>query len=267
MKETYGVSITPVDYADAPGEACKTINEWVESQTAEKIKDLIKESDLTPPPALVLVNAIYFKGDWESQFKKDQTRESDFTVPNGGTTKVPLMHQTGDFGYKATGNMQILELPYTGKSLSMVVLLPRAADGLNEIENTLTPGNLRAWLSGLATQRVNVAFPKFRIEWGVKDLKPTLKALGMKTAFIWRQADFSGMDGTMSLFIGAVLHKAFVDVNEAGTEAAAATAVIMPRGMAHFPDFRADHPFLFLIRDNATGSILFLGRVTNPVAK
>jgi len=262
-KRYYGVSITPVDYVKATEEARKIINTWVENRTKEKIKDLIGPGALDPVTVLVLVNAIYFKGNWASQFDPKRTTACDFSLLDDTKTQVSMMYQKGEFGYGEIEGAQLLELPYVGKELSMVLILPEKPEGLSKIEDQLTTDNLESWGSRLSEQDVNVYLPRFTITWGTFELNKPLQALGMRKAF-GSDADFSGMDGTRSLFIGLVLHKAFVEVNEEGTEAAAATAVVMKRGLSRTYTFKADHPFLFLIRDNVTESILFLGRVLDP---
>jgi len=265
-KEHYGATITPLDYANAPEPARKTINAWVEDKTNNKITDLIAPGVLDAMTRLVLVNAIYFKGDWANPFKADATQKQPFHVTAAKTVEAPLMHQKKEFGYAQTADLQVLELPYTGDDLSMIVLLPRKTDGLAAIEAKLTTKNLAAWLGGLHQEEVEVFLPKFKIT-SQFSLAEKLAALGMTLAFT-EKADFSGMDGQRDLYISAVLHKAFVEVNEEGTEAAAATAVVMTKTAIMEPSappvFRADHPFLFLIRNKHTGSILFLGRVTDP---
>jgi serpin B len=175
------------------------------------------------------------------------------------------MYQKHPFKYRAVDNLQILELPYVGNRLSMVVLLPKEVDGLRSLEEKLTETNLEKWTSALREQEVEVYLPKFTMtsEFSLKDV---LQAMGITSAFDAGKADFSGMDGKQDLHLSAVLHKAYVDVNEEGTEAAAATGVLIEEAMIRVtPIFRADHPFLFLIRDNKTGSILFMGRVVNPM--
>jgi len=262
----YGAGLEQVDFARATDAARKTINAWVEDKTRDKIKELLKPPHLTPLTRLVLTNAIYFKGNWMSQFKKERTKDAPFSVSPASKVAVPTMRQTEKFGYAEAEGLQVLELPYVGDELSMVILLPRKTDDLAEIEATLGAGRLKAWLSRLGKRKVQMFLPRFKIEFGL-DLKRALKSMGMPLAFDEHKADFSGMDGRIWLYIGAVIHQAYVDVNEEGTEAAAATAVVMEgRGMPRPPPvFRADHPFLFLIRDGKTGSILFIGRVTDPV--
>jgi serpin B len=262
IKQHYGVSITPVDYAKAAEEARKIINTWVEDKTKDKIKDLIREGDVDHLTVLVLVNAIYFKGNWASQFDPEHTVESEFMVSNNAKTKISMMNQKGEFGYGEIEGAQLLELPYVGKELSMVIVLPEKPESLPEIEKQFTVKNLDRWLSCLSQQDVNVYLPKFKVTWGTFKLNEPLQTLGMRKAF--GPADFSGMDGTRTLSLGLVLHKAFVEVNEEGTEAAAATVVLFESGVPRIATFKADHPFLFLIKDNVTGSILFLGRVLDP---
>lgn len=262
----YGAGFREVDFRRAAETARLTINKWVEEQTKGKITDLIK-GGMLDEASLVLTNAIYFKGVWAAQFKKDQTRDDPFTVTLDKVVTVPIMHQTSEFGYLQGEGFQALELPYAGERLSMIVLLPAREDGLPALEKQLSCKNLDHWIAGLRKQEVILSLPRFKMTCEFR-LDETLKAMGMANAFS-PGADFSGMDGKRELFIGAVVHKAFVDVNEEGTEAAAATAVIMLRsaqGAHHAPVFRADHPFLFLIRDVRTGSILFMGRIVNPNA-
>ncbi len=266
-KDNYGAGVQEVDFASATEGARKTINDWVEKETHDKIKELLKKGVLTPMTSLVLTNAIYFKGNWASQFKKDQTKEETFHLSADRTIKTPLMHQTHTFGYGENDTYQTLEMPYVGKHLSMVVLLPRKVDGLPTLEKAMAADNFAAGLAQLAKQQVHITLPRFKTT-SEFSLQETLSALGMGVAFS-NGADFSGMDGKESLKLSAVIHKAFVDVNEEGTEAAAATGVILepksevgrPRVV---PEFRADHPFVFLIRDVRNNSILFLGRITNP---
>ncbi|MBN2391412.1 MAG: serpin family protein [Anaerolineae bacterium] len=267
-EEFYRVSITPVDYRAAEV-ARQQINTWVEEKTQTKIKNLIPPGVLDDLTRLVLVNAIYFKGNWASQFAKERTQTVPFLVTPSQKVEAPMMAQEHPFGYGETDRLQILELPYVGSDLSMIVLLPKEVDGLAELETALSAPNLELWTNRLWEKEVHVFLPRFKISQGVK-LNHTLALMGMVDAFDELKANFSGMDGNENwLYIAAVLHKAFVDVNEEGTEAAAATAVIMgARGLPSSPPiFRADHPFVFLIRENSTRSILFLGRVVNPTLK
>ena len=264
-RQQYGAEMLLVDFAQAEA-ASREINQWVEQQTNGKIKDLIPPGSLDALTRLVLTNAVYFKGDWVQPFDKQNTREEDFAVSAQEKVKVPLMHQQTKMGYAEEETFQVLELPYAGRELSMVVLLPKKVDGLPELEKAITVDKLASLMSKLHVREVNTYLPKFKLETSF-GLNPTLEAMGMKRAFS-QEADFSGISSAEALYISAVLHKAYVDVNEEGTEAAAATGVVM-RAMAArrpqpIPVFRADHPFLFLIRDTKAGSILFMGRLTNP---
>jgi len=266
-KQYYKAGLENVDFINETEKTRQQINQWVEDRTNEKIKDLIPEGVLNALTRLVLTNAIYFKGDWASQFDKDNTKDADFFISPDKTVTAPLMHQKEYFKYGQTDTLELLELPYKGDDLSMLVLLPKEKDGLAALEKELTAENLTAWQKRMYKKEVLVYLPKFKMtsEFSLND---TLKAMGMSDAFDQLKADFSGMDGTKNLYISAVLHKAFVEVNEEGTEAAAATGVVMGlRSMpAPPPVFRADHPFVFIIKDNNTDSILFVGRVTDPTA-
>ena len=265
-RQEFGAELAIMDFAQQTEAARKQINAWVERQTADKIKELLPRGLLDNLTRLVLVNAIYFKGDWASQFKKDQTQPADFTVSTAEKLKVPLMHQQRAYPYMEDASLQAIELPYKGNELSMLVLLPKAPDGLANLEKSLSAEKIATLCSALRSRETALYLPKFKLEASVM-LKPTLEALGMKLAF-GPAANFSGMDGRQDLHISAVVHKAFVDVNEEGTEAAAATGVVMGIKAARIPEepvvFRADHPFVFMICDKRDGSILFLGRMTNP---
>jgi serpin B len=262
--DSYHAGLTEVDFQNATEQARQTINAWVEKQTHDKIKELLAPGVLSDMTRLVLTNAIYFKGDWAKPFKKERTRDELFHVRARQETKVPMMHQKEHFGYLEDAAFQALELPYAGKDLALVVLLPRKVDGLAALERSLTSAKLTTWLGKLHAVEVDVALPKFQLTEELQ-LAKTLSEMGMPNAFNSR-ADFSGMDGSHDLFLSAVVHKAFVDVNEKGTEAAAATGVAVKATamLANAPVFRADHPFLFLIRDTRSGSILFMGRLIQP---
>jgi len=269
LKNHYGATITPLNYEGQAELARVTINKWVDDKTQHKITEIIGPDVLNDLTRLVLVNAIYFKGTWATPFPESATRLDKFYAKPDKTVTVPFMHKRDRFSYGENDQLQLIALPYAGRKLEMLILLPRSRDGIGQLENSLTAANLSAWIWDMRNQQVNVTLPKFKISSGFMLAQP-LAALGMEDAFDENKADFSGMDGNSHwLYIGAVLHKAFVDVNEKGTEAAAATAVVMVGSSAKLPletprEFRADHPFLFLIRDSATGSILFLGRVAQP---
>jgi len=265
IKTDYCGGFNEVDFVTAAESVRQTINAWVEKETKDKIKELIKPGILNKFTRLVLTNAIYFKGNWARQFKEENTRDAPFTLISGEKIDIPMMNQTAEFNYMEAEDFQAIELPYVNDELSMIILLPKEFDGLVSIEKTLTLENFSDWLAELRKCKVIVSAPKFRTTWEF-ELAKVLKSMGMADAFSGT-ADFSGITGKRDLFISAVIHKAYVDVNEEGTEAAAATAVVMRLTSAkpeEIPVFRADHPFLFLIRDNCSGSILFIGRVMNP---
>jgi serpin B len=265
-KKYYDTGFKEVDYIHNTEQARKTINDWVEAKTNHKIKDLIKPKVLNALTRLVLTNAIYFKGRWEWQFKPEQTKEAPFYASSGEKLNTRFMYQLGKFKYAETEGLQILELPYSGGEVAMDILLPKSNFDLAKLESDLQPANFGSWLDKMSRQKVKVFLPRFKLETDLS-LAGYLKTLGMEDAFDENKANFSGMSETF-LYITHVIHKAFVEVNEEGTEAAAATAVVMGTKSAMIDEpvtFRADHPFFFLIRDTASGSILFMGRMVNPV--
>jgi serine protease inhibitor len=303
--------VFPVDFRnDFPG-ARKKINGWVEEQTHDRIKDLVPDMppEVSRAIRLILTNAIYVKGEWAEIFQAAQTKDDDFLLAGGDKVRVPMMRHA-DMGkgvryaafqgdgtffntparvrigaadpenvYPDDRGFAVLELPYKGERLSMLVVAPRSADGLPALEKKLNSANLEGWVGKLQQRPVHVFLPKFKLET-TYEMGDTLQQMGMKRAFKDpRAADgaqFNGMsqseDPAQMLYITRVIHKAFVEVNEKGTEAAAATAIIMgvaesaPVTVPFTPTFKADRPFLFLIRDRKTGSVLFLGRMTNPAA-
>ena len=265
-RQSYGANLRQIDFRTRSETARTEINDWVGHETKGKITDLIQPGVVNPATQLVLVNAIYFKGQWAREFDKQNTANAPFSVTSTQKLPVPLMNLTADFKYAEVGGLQLLELPYAGDGFAMVVLLPRDVDGLKNLENLLNKQTLDHWLTQARELNVAVLLPKFKLAAQFSLAKP-LGEMGMTDAFS-PGADFSGMDGERDLFISAVVHKAFVDVNEEGTEAAAATGVVMRMNAVRMPRptpiFRADHPFLFLIRDLHSGSILFLGRVVDP---
>ena len=263
----YGGKVTNLDFVQDTENSRNTINKWVEDQTNGKIKDLIPQGAVGPTTRLVLTNAIYFKGTWVKQFDKKDTTARDFTVSPGKTVQADMMSMTGEdarFNYTETGNAQILELPYSGGDLSMLVLLPKNGD-LGFLESSLDAGKLASWTGNLSDERVDVYLPKFKFETKYM-MSGTLKAMGMPTAFS-ENADFSGMTGKKDLYITEVVHQAFVEVNEEGTEAAAATGAVMGAtsvGPDQTKTFNADHPFIFVIMQKGNGNILFMGRMSDP---
>lgn len=266
LRDAYEATVTPVDYKGAEPAARAKINQWVSDKTQEKIKNILP----VPLPAstrLMILNAVYFKGLWETQFKKEGTADAPFFLSTGQTVTVPLMTQKARFSHGKADGVQFVALPYKGGTFSMLVLLPDAKtpEALEALERDLTTENLTKWRALMRKQDVKLSLPRFTITWGAYSLVPELTALGMGGAFRG-DADFSGMDGTRELYISDVVHKAFVEVNEEGTEAAAVTIVGLRATRMPLPPpvFRADHPFIFLIQENATEHILFMGRVANP---
>ena len=264
-RKAYGAELAPVDFAQSE-QARRQINDWVEKQTQGKIEDLIPSGLLDSATRMVLTNAIYFKGKWAAEFSKNATKPTPFHISEGKQVNVPMMHQKESFPYAETGDLKLLELPYGGQDLSMVVLLPKKQNALADLESQLSAESLAEWSKSARKQEVLVFLPRFKMT-AEFELAKVLGALGMTLPFSDR-ADFSGMSSAEDLMISEVLHKAFVEVNEEGTEAAAATGVVVrvTAAPAEPVVFKADHPFLFLIRDNRTGAILFLGRVMNPNA-
>jgi serpin B len=264
LAENYGAGLRTVDFVEAAERVRQTINKWVSDQTEEKIQDLIPPGTLNELTRLVLTNAIYFNGKWVTPFDTKGTRDRDFHLLDGSTVSVLMMTQSGRIQYMAGEGYQAAALPYRDSNMAMLFLLP-AEDRFDEIEAQLSSGFLTSIAKAFEAQRVRITMPKFSFESSF-NLTEALVGMGMPDAF--QDADFSGMTGNRDLFISNVLHKAYVAVDEEGTEAAAATAVIMElTAMRDEPiDMKIDRPFLFLIRDNDTGTILFVGRVLNPQA-
>ncbi len=263
LAENYGAGLRLLDFANEPEEARVTINDWVSEETEGKIEDLIAQGAIDPLTRLVLTNAIYFNAAWAQPFQEGATRDGSFTLLSGDRVTVPMMHQTESFGYAQGDGYQAVELPYDGREMSMVIVLPERGE-FDAFEHSLDAGRMKDVIEGLARQEVSLTMPRFEFD-SEFSLSRVLADLGMPAAFSG-EADFSGMTGGKDLFISDVLHKAFVSVDEVGTEAAAATAVVM-KALA-VPDepvtVTLDHPFLFLIRDIETGAILFVGRVLDP---
>ena len=262
----YGAELAQVNFSQTEA-ARTTINRWVEEQTENKIQNLIPSGGLDANTRLVLTNAIYFKASWSHRFEKMSTTDAPFHISAAQQVAVPMMHQSHSFRYSAADNLQIVELPYgTQGQLSMLVLLPRQIEGLVDLQKRLTGDNLRKWTNRLEAKPVEVSLPRFKVTAQFQ-LNTVLESMGMTLAFDSKRADFSGISSDGQLFISAIFHKAFVDVNEEGTEAAAATGVTMKPSAMRVSDppivFRADHPFVFVIRDNRTESILFVGQVVN----
>ena len=274
IEENYFAAAKSVDFKMASIAAADEINRWVSGKTDGKIPKIVEAAQLGPATRLALCNAIYFKGKWQHQFKVSDTKPALFHISTNASVTVPIMSQKEHFktAYSDDGSVELLELPYAGTDLSMIILLPRVdyflpdvdQPGLPHLEKELTVENLQFWLKELdrtTSHETRVALPRFTTTQNY-DLVPELKSLGMTSPFD-ESANFSGMDGTTNLFVSDVMHKAFVDVNESGTEAAAVTLVLV-KTKGQVGSFIVDHPFIFLIRDNGSGSILFLGRIIDP---
>ncbi len=263
--EEYGAELSQLDFS-VPERARMIINAWVAEQTQQKIQELLAQGTIDDSTRLVLTNAIYFKGTWLTQFDPERTTDAPFYVIPERPVTVPMMHRKGRFAYGEFEGLKVLEMPYSGNEMTMVLLLPLETDGLAELERKLTDDNLGQWIGSLNELEVQVAVPRFTVSSKL-DLAALLTSMGMASAFDPRSADFSGMTGGRELFISAAVHQAYVEVNEEGTEAAAATGIVMGLTSARpGPSFIADHPFLFLIRDRASGAVLFLGRLQDPSA-
>lgn len=262
----YQADILPLDFSQGDVSR-KVINDWVSQRTNEKIKDLIGSGVLTPDVFMVLVNAIYFKGNWASQFDEKKTRKDCFHINLSEEVEVDMMYQKKKFSYTYNPHhlCSVLELPYKGDSLSMLFILPDTTDGLSAIEEAMNPDLFNELQSTLRNNSdVEVFIPKFKLETQF-ELSTILSKLGMPDAFNQLKADFSGMDKTKNVYISKVIHKAFVEVNEEGTEAAAATGVVMmTRAAVRRLIFKADKPFLFFIKDKRSNIVLFSGRYTGP---
>jgi serpin B len=276
LAQTYGAPLDEQDFRAAPEPARHHINEWVEAATRGRIKNLLPEGSIHGQTRMVLTNAVYFFGDWLDAFDPARTRDRTFYAP-AGERDVPMMHRRGRFAYAEAEGVQLLEMPYRGEELAMVVALPRERDGLPAIEAALDARALADALEGLRRREVNLVLPRFEIDPPEPlSLASALRRLGVTDAFTPHEADFSSMadpaeNEGLPLFLDEVFHKAFVSVDEEGTEAAAATGAVI--GVTSAPaepperiDFIADRPFLFLIRDRQTGLILFMGRLTDPGA-
>jgi serpin B len=267
LSKTFKTSLREADFQKQPEVERRRINQWVEQQTKDRIKDLMPPGSVSEATRLVLANAIYFKAKWQEPFKTNATRPAPFHLASGGSVSTPLMAKTSSFRYALMPDFKLLELPYQGGELSMLVVLPDETNGLPQLERELSNAKLDAWMRALRIKQVSVFLPRFQMTFQT-ELNQALAALGMRYAFSSEKADFTGMTGKRDLYISRAIHKAFVEVNEEGTEAAAATGIAMAPTSAVRPVevavFRADHPFLYLIRHNATGTILFLGRLSAP---
>jgi serpin B len=261
----YGAGLRLLDFQNDPEGSRQTINDWVAEQTEGRIEDLIPAGAIDDLTRMVLTNAIYFNAAWRYPFDEAATQDGTFHLPDGGEVTVPMMRQTEYLGYAEGEGYQVVDLPYDGNELSMVLLVPDEST-FAEFERSLDAGTVDGILGDLRRNQVALTMPKFEFDAKL-GLANTLAAMGMPDAFSG-SADFSGMTGERDLFISDVVHQAFVSVDEAGTEAAAATAVIMKLTSAPEPatELTVDRPFIFFIRDIETGAILFVGRVVDPSA-
>jgi serpin B len=269
VKSNYNPVLKNVDFT-VRAEREKTrqdINSWVENETNDKIKNLLSKGDLDSLTKLVLVNAIYFYSEWSDPFEKMATSPKDFILTDQSQVNVPFMNRHGLYKYYEDQNIQAIELPYKGNNASMVIILPIARDGIKAFEKSFDYKYYSDIAASFSVKDVRLSLPKFQASFKIY-LRSALSQMGMPNAFSPANADFSGMTGKRDLCISEVIHQAFIAVDEKGTEAAAATAVIMKTTSAGpSPDvkiFNADHPFIFCIADNSTGSILFMGRIMNP---
>ena len=269
LRSCYGASLTPLNYKTDPGKARKTINKWVENHTEKKIKDIIKDGMLNKNTSMVLTNAIYFKSDWQNKFESENTKIIPFWTESGKPVQTLMMSRTGDgIRYIRKQDSELVEIPYKDGHFSMILILPDKTESIGSIEKNMTPALLRDWIFSMTPQKIRVIIPRFKIEQSF-ELNKTLADMGMQSAFDPVSADFSGMNGKYNMYIGNVIHSTFIDTNEDGTEAAAATAVIMMKTSLSQEDektieFKADRPFVFLIKDNKTGTLLFIGRYMHP---
>jgi serpin B len=267
LQESYGAGLGTVDFVSHRPEALGTINGWVGRQTNGMIPELLQPSALDESTRLVLCNALYFRADWAHPFTKEGTWPAPFTLSGGDKVKVSMMHKAGHFRCMQGAGFNALELPYQNR-FALVVLLPDKVDGLQELEQSLTAGSLQECLGHLGSEEVDVTLPRFEVQ-GRFSLRDELKTLGMTTVFS-PHADLSGVTTQEKLCLKDVIHQSVMKLDEKGTEAAAATAVLAVKSEARKNrprQFQADHPFLFLIRDTPTGAILFLGRLADPRGK
>ncbi len=277
VESAFGAPLEPVDFKNGAEDGRKRINDWVAQQTKDRIKDLVPPGAVNGQTRLTLVNAVYFLGDWATPFEPAATKPEPFFVGKSAKKDVPTMHEMEKLHFAATDGVKVLELPYQNGALAMDFVLPDEVDGLDAVEARLTSAVFDKWMGAMAAHKVTVSLPKAEVAPAeALALAPTLAAMGMPLAFDRAKADFTGIANPPSpedrLYVSAVFHKAFVKMDEKGTEAAAATALPMARaGAALEPEqpqeFKADHPYLFFLRDVRSGLVLFMGRVLDPQSK
>ncbi|MBU0754621.1 MAG: serpin family protein [Planctomycetes bacterium] len=260
IHDEYGGTCGALDFAGAGPDARATINAWAAEGTGGKISELLRPEDLDSAAELVITNALYFHEDWAGRFDPKNTCSRVFEVAPDQAIQVPMMYQQSRFGYAALEEVRVLEIPYRNNELSMVVLLPHEIDGLESLEASLSVENLQTWLGALHEEKIGVFLPRFKMTSRFR-LEETLAGMGMAEAFDPAQADFSGMTGWKGLFIDKIIHQTCLEVTEEGSEAAASSAITMKKGGI---TFWANHPFLFLVRDQQSGNLLFIGRMVRP---
>ncbi|MGP8079239.1 MAG: serpin family protein [Dehalococcoidales bacterium] len=264
LGQNYGAGVNLLDFINSPELSRVTINNWVSNETNDKINDLIPTGAITPQTRLVLTNAIYFDAAWQNPFSADKTQNGTFNLLDGSTVSVPMMNNEASYGYTKGSGYQAVELPYSGDQVAMDIIMPDAGN-FTTFESGMTAGSISGIINNLQTKSLNLTMPKFNFDSSFS-LNDALSALGMPIAFS-NDADFSGMTGNKDLTIADVVHKAYVAVDEQGTEAAAATGVVMSAmAVMNQNILTIDQPFIFIIRDIQTGSILFVGRVLNPAS-
>lgn len=270
VRKHFEARLRELDFRNHPEPSRQIINSWVENKTHQKIKELLSPEHINTDTRLVLTNAVHFMSNWDLIFEKGSTRDLPFTLINGRRINCLQMFQQTHLSYLETNDFQGISLPYKAFDMEMILFLPKKIAGLQALENKLSMKNLNKWLNQFKHQEVQVTLPKFRFSYG-NSMRSSLRRMGMKSAFSVGKADFSGMTKKKELFFSDVIHKAFVAVDEEGTEAAAATAVVLAEFRAQRfrkkPEpkiFKADHPFLFIIRHKETGAVLFMGRLMDP---
>jgi serine protease inhibitor len=265
ITDNYGAGLQNLDFRNDRENARKTINKWVEDKTKNKIQELLIPGILNDLTRLVLVNAIYFYGSWDKAFDAKNTKKLDFFLDDANKVQADFMYKEDKYKYAENEQYKVVEIPYEGKTLSMIIVLPVSPNNLAGLEKQLDKNSYDHWLSALTERKIKLYLPKFKTT-AEFELSDALKKMGMPHPFSM-DADLSGMTGKKDLMIDKVVHKAFVEVNERGTEAAAATAVVIREksAMINMPEFRADRPFIFIIKENTYNNILFMGRINDPV--
>ncbi|XP_020793375.1 neuroserpin [Boleophthalmus pectinirostris] len=270
MKKYFKAQVETVDFSQSAAVA-QHINHWVENHTESKIRELFSPEDFNSLTRVTLVNAVYFRGSWKNQFRPENTRTFSFSRDDGSEVQTLMMYQQGDFSYgefsdgsqEAGGVYQVLEMPYEGEDMSMMIILPRQEVPLATLEPIIRAPLLEEWANNVKRQKVEVYLPKFKVEQSI-DLKDLLQELGVKSMFS-SSADLSGMTDGREFYISKAVQKAYLEVTEEGAEGAAGSGMIaLTRTLVLYPQVMADHPFFFVIRNKQTGSILFMGRVMTP---